>query len=149
MGSDTNGDNNNLQDIAAPMVNNEKETVVVDIKEEEKFVIPLYNIVQISPNQFLVNTQIPQESGNDCFSSEIISEQSQLANVATTSSRLTLSPCSTQSELTKLSQRKNVLTNDYFEMRRKNNESCSKYRQKKKEKEAEQEKELKLLEEKN
>jgi len=147
-----NSDDNNLQSLSAPceinVINNtpinetESSQVLLDKKEEEKVVIPLYNIVQISPNQFMVNNQITQEAGNV---STVISQNNSVPFTSTISSAQN----STESSTSTNSLREYVLTNNYFEHRRRNNEACKKCRQKKKEKEAEQKKELKLLEERN
>jgi len=156
----TDSNNVNILTDLNPSNNHAPNTVIDEtIKVEEQTVIPiLYNVIQITPNQFLIDSSqvMPRlttpENDLYCTFSESISSTSAspLSPTSLTFDEATTSSCSVSPSLaTGTIAKRTRLTDDYRTMRNENNKSCEKYRRKKKEKEAHLEEELKVLETRN
>jgi len=124
-----------------------------EIKIEEK-VITIYNLIQIAPNQFMIDSQVllASQCHNNILPLVLTDSYSSTTSLMSSTSSCPSSPTSdlaSTSSGSRYSQKKSILTDDYKEVRRKNNESCEKYKRKKRENENNLEKELQALEARN
>jgi len=124
------------------------QNIQEDTKVEEK-VMPIYNVIQIAPNQFMIDSQVLQASQCHNDTSPLVLTGSYNSSTSSMSSISSSSDIATTSSGSRSPQKRPILTDDYKEMRRKNNESCEKYRRKKRDKETKLEEELQVLEARN